>query len=92
MHHRCCIPCVCRVLARAVHLSTVGRWESRIVGVACIEPSALEQRTSAYEAWARRIPDVYEIPVLAAPSGVRKEEVVEPYYRRLMRARAWPVC
>ena len=40
--------------------------------------TALEQRTSAYKAWARRIPDVYEIPVLAAPSGVHKEEVVEP--------------
>jgi hypothetical protein len=38
------------------------------------------------KAWARRIPNVYEIPVLAAPSGVRKEDVVEPYYRRLRKS------
>src|SRR5437763_13358134 len=54
-----------------------------VVGVACIEPSALEQRTNAYKAWVRRIADEYAIPVLPAPSGVRKEDVVEPYYRRL---------
>src|SRR5205823_6672537 len=54
-----------------------------VVGVACIEPSVLEQRTNAYKAWVRRMADEYDILVLAAPSGVRKEEVVEPYYRRL---------
>jgi hypothetical protein len=54
-----------------------------VVGVACIEPSVLEQRTNAYKAWVRRIADEYALPVLAAPAGVRKEEVVEPYYRRL---------
>jgi hypothetical protein len=57
-----------------------------VVGVACIEPSVLEQRTNAYKAWVRRIADEYDIPVLAAPSGVRKEEVVEPYYRRLRQS------
>ena len=57
-----------------------------VVGVACIEPSVLEQRTNAYKAWVRRIADEYAIPVLPAPSGVRKEELVEPYYRRLKGA------
>jgi hypothetical protein len=57
-----------------------------VVGVACIEPSVLEQRTNAYKAWVRRIADEDDIPVLAAPSGVRKEEVVAPYYRRLRRS------
>src|SRR5207302_1931849 len=57
-----------------------------VVGVACIEPTVLEQRTNAYKAWVRRIADEYDIPVLPAPSGVRKEDVVEPYYRRLRQS------
>src|SRR5438128_3990905 len=57
-----------------------------VVGIACTEPSVLEQRTNAYKAWVRRIADEHDIPVLAAPRGVRKEELVEPYYRRLKGA------
>src|SRR6266567_3344209 len=57
-----------------------------LVGVACIEPAVLEQRTAAYRAWVRRVTDEHAIPVLAAPSGVRKEKLVEPYYRRLKGA------
>src|SRR3954454_20429838 len=54
-----------------------------VVGIDAIEPAVLEQRTKAYKAWVRRIADERGIPVLAAPRGVRKEELVEPYYRRL---------
>jgi hypothetical protein len=54
-----------------------------VVGINAIEPAVLEQRTNAYKAWVRRITDERGIPVLAAPRGVRKEELVEPYYRRL---------
>ncbi len=58
-----------------------------VVGIACIEPSVLEQRTNAYKAWVRRVTDELGIPVLAAPpappKGVRKEDFVQPYYRRL---------
>ena len=54
-----------------------------VVGVACIEPGVLEQRTNAYKAWVRRVTDEQGIPVLAAPRGVRKEELVEPYYQGL---------
>jgi hypothetical protein len=55
-----------------------------IVGVACIEPALLEQRTNAYKAWVRRMTDEQGIPVLPAPpKGVRKENFVQPFYRRL---------
>jgi hypothetical protein len=54
-----------------------------VVGIKAIEPAVLEQRTNAYKAWVRRMTDERGIPVLAAPRGVRKEELVEPYYRRL---------
>jgi hypothetical protein len=57
-----------------------------IVGIECIEPAVLEQRTTAYRAWVRRITDEHGIPVLAAPKGGRKEDLVEPYYRRLKGA------
>ena len=55
-----------------------------VVGIPCIEPSVLEQRTNAYKAWVRRVTDELGIPVLPAPPrGVRKEDLVQPYYRRL---------
>jgi hypothetical protein len=62
-----------------------------VVGVACIEPAVLEQRTNAYKTWVRRVTDDEGIPVLAAPKGVRKEDLVEPYYRRVKGA-AGVVC
>src|SRR6202165_3753548 len=57
-----------------------------VVGINAIEPAVLEQRTNAYKAWVRRITVERGIPVLAAPRGVRKEELVEPYSRRLKSA------
>jgi hypothetical protein len=54
-----------------------------IVGIDAIEPAVLEQRTNAYKAWVRRVTEEQDIPVVAAPRGVKKEELVEPYYRRL---------
>jgi hypothetical protein len=55
-----------------------------VVGVPCIEPSVLEQRTNAYKAWVRRVTDEQGIPVLPAPpKGVRKEDFVQTYYRHL---------
>ena len=58
-----------------------------VVGIDCIEPAVLEQRTNAYRAWVRRITEDQGIPVLAAPPapprGVRKEDFVQPFYRRL---------
>ena len=61
-----------------------------IVGIDTIEPAVLEQRTNAYKSWVRRMAQEYGIPVLAAPpappKGVRKEDFVEPFYRRLKGA------
>src|SRR5713101_5659964 len=54
-----------------------------VVGIQAIEPAVLEQRTNAYKAWMRRITDELGIPVVTAPHGVKKEELVQPYYRRL---------
>ena len=61
-----------------------------VVGIECIEPAVLQQRTNAYKAWVRRIAEEHDIPVLAAPpappKGVHKEDFVQPFYRRLKGA------
>ncbi len=54
-----------------------------VVGIACIEPAVLAQRTNTYRAWVQRVADEQGIPVLPAPpKGVRKEDFVQPFYRR----------
>ena len=57
-----------------------------VVGIACIEPAVLEQRTNTYKAWVRRMTNEQGIAVLSAPRGARKEDLVAPYYRRLKDA------
>jgi hypothetical protein len=54
-----------------------------VVGIACIEPRVLAGRTAEYRAWVERSTSEQGIPVLAAPTGERKEELVRPYYGRL---------
>src|SRR3954454_21431156 len=46
-----------------------------VVGVECIEPKVLLVRTSAYRAWVEQFTQGQGSPVLAAPKGVRKEEL-----------------
>jgi len=54
-----------------------------VVGVDCIEPKVLLGRTAAYRGWVDQYTSGQGIPVLAAPKGVRKEELVRPYYGKL---------
>jgi hypothetical protein len=54
-----------------------------VVGVDCIEPKVLMGRTAAYRSWVDQFTQGQDIPVLAAPKGVRKEELVRPYYGKL---------
>jgi hypothetical protein len=54
-----------------------------VVGIACIEPRVLAGRTAAYRTWLGRYTQQQGIPVLAAPKGVRKADLVRPYYGRL---------
>ena len=54
-----------------------------VVGVACIEPKVLVGRTAVYRDWVDQYTQGQGIPVLPAPKGVRKEELVRPYYGKL---------
>ena len=57
-----------------------------VVGVPSVTPEVLMSRTAPYRAWVARYAQAQGIPLVPAPRGVRKEEVVAPYYRRFKRA------
>ena len=52
-------------------------------GIRCIEPAVLASRTERYRSWVRADTAERAIPLLPAPKGERKEDLVLPYYRRL---------
>lgn len=54
-----------------------------IAGVPCIEPSTLMSRTEAYRTALRQYLASHETPLLQAPKGARKEDLVLPYYQEL---------
>ena len=53
-----------------------------VVGVPAVTPEVLASRTGPYRAWVQQYSAEHGIPLLAAPKGERKEDVVAPYYRR----------
>jgi hypothetical protein len=61
----------------------LGYFFPAVVGVACIEPAVLAGRTATYRGWVERWTPAQGSPVLAAPQGVRQEELVRPYYGQL---------
>lgn len=54
-----------------------------VVGIKCIEPSVLMGRTERYRDWVRQYTTDRGIPVLPAPRGERKEDLVLSHYERL---------
>ena len=57
-----------------------------VVGAPCVTPEVLMSRTAPYRAWVVRYAEELGVPLLAAPKGVRKEEMVAPYYQRCKEA------
>jgi len=53
-----------------------------VVGAPSVTPEVLMSRTAPYRAWVARYAEEQGIPFVPAPHGVRKEELVGPYYRR----------
>jgi hypothetical protein len=53
-----------------------------VVGVPAVTPEVLMSRTAPYRAWVTRYAAEHAIPLVVAPKGQRKEDVVAPYYRR----------
>src|SRR5688572_33210349 len=52
-----------------------------VVGVPSVTPEVLASRTEPYRAWVQQYSAAHGVPLLAAPKGERKEDVVAPYYR-----------
>lgn len=52
-----------------------------VVGAPAVTPEVLMSRTAPYRAWITRHAVEHGIPLVAAPKGERKEDVVAPYYR-----------
>lgn len=56
-----------------------------VCGINCITPKVLAYRTERYRKWVEGYARRRRIPIIAAPKGERKEDVVERYYRRFRR-------
>jgi hypothetical protein len=54
-----------------------------VVGVPAVDSAVLASRTLRYREWLNDYVRDQRITRLEAPKGVRKEELVQPYYRRL---------
>jgi len=54
-----------------------------VAGLACIEPAVLASRTERATVSGCGYAMDQDIPLLQAPKGARKEDLVRPYYRRL---------
>lgn len=54
-------------------------------GISPITPQVLAQRTADYRKWLTGYAQRRGIPILPAPKAVRKEQLVQAYYRRFRR-------
>ena len=52
-----------------------------VCGDARITPAVLARRTSSYRRWLESLTEQRGIALLSAPKGVRKQQVLAPYYR-----------
>lgn len=57
-----------------------------VVGISVIDKNVLLQRTSDYQNWVEAFARNHEIPIEWAEKGVRKEDYVIPFLRRMERA------
>jgi hypothetical protein len=58
----------------------------QVVGVSAIDKGILSRRTSDYQNWVEAFARNHQIPIQWAEKGVRKEDYVLPWLRRIKRA------
>jgi hypothetical protein len=63
-----------------------------IVGVATVSKEVLRQRTADYQAWVEAFARNHRLPIEWAEKGVRKEDHVLPWQRRMARQGTCGVC
>jgi hypothetical protein len=62
-----------------------------VVGVATVDKEVLSQRTADYQAWVEAYARNHQLPIEWAEKGVRKEDHVLPWQRRMARQDAYGV-
>jgi hypothetical protein len=62
-----------------------------VVGVAAVSKEVLSQRTADYQAWVEAFARNHRLPIEWAEKGVRKEDHVLPWHRRMARQDAYGV-
>ena len=62
-----------------------------VVGVAAVSKEVLSQRTADYQAWVEAFARNHRLPIEWAEKGVRKEDHVLPWQRRMARQDAYGV-
>ena len=69
----------------------VAHFFRRVVGIAVVGKEALSQRTNDYQGWVEAFARNHWIPIVWAEKGVRKEDHVLPWQRRMARRNAYGV-
>jgi hypothetical protein len=62
-----------------------------VVGVPVVDKTALSQRTGEYRHWVEAFARNHQTPIEWAQKGVRKEDYVRPWFRRMERAARYGV-
>ena len=62
-----------------------------VVGVVVVDKEVLSRRTADYQAWVEAFARNHRLPIEWAEKGVRKEDHVLPWHRRMARADAYGV-
>ena len=63
----------------------------QVVGVPVVSKEVLSQRTDDYQAWVEAFARNHRLPIEWAEKGVRKEDHVVPWQRRMARKRVYGV-
>jgi len=57
----------------------------QVVGAPVVSKELLSQRTSDYQNWVEAFARNHKVPIQWAEKGVRKEDYVQPWLRRMVR-------
>jgi hypothetical protein len=63
----------------------------QVLGVPVVSKEVLSQRTTDYQAWVVAFAGNHAIPIEWAEKGVRKEDYVQPWLRKMVRRNAYGV-
>jgi hypothetical protein len=57
----------------------------QVIGAPVVSKELLNQRTSDYQNWVEAFARNHKVPIQWAEKGVRKEDYVQPWLRRMVR-------